>query len=309
MKRWTKCCAPEGTAVALGMFDGLHLGHRSVLQTLKKKAKERSLPTLIYTFSNLPSAYFGGESGMIFTPDEKEEALSEVGIDYLLMPQFDAEVAETPREIFARFLFQELKAKVVCVGFNYRFGKGALGTPLYLKQWAEQYGAELLEQPPFLAEGKAVSSTRIRCALRQGNIKQAAELLGRPYEIVDIVAHGKQLGRQMGFPTLNFYPPKQKLMPKHGVYAAEVELEGQRYAAVTNIGIRPTVKDGDALSVESNLAGFEGDAYGKKAKVRLLEFLRGEQKFESLDALICQIEKDKKIAQECVNIARQRGLH
>ena len=213
MKRWTKCCAPEGTAVALGMFDGLHLGHRSVLQTLKKKAKERSLPTLIYTFSNLPSAYFGGESGMIFTPDEKEEALSEVGIDYLLMPQFDAEVAETPRETFARFLFQELKAKVVCVGFNYRFGKGALGTPLYLKQWAEQYGAELLEQPPFLAEGKAVSSTRIRCALRQGNIKQAAELLGRPYEIVDIVAHGKQLGRQMGFPTLNFYPPKQKLMP------------------------------------------------------------------------------------------------
>ena len=246
---------------------------------------------------------------MIFTPDEKEEALSEVGIDYLLMPQFDAKVAETPREIFARFLFQELKAKVVCVGFNYRFGKGALGTPLYLKQWAEQYGAELLEQPPFLAEGKAVSSTRIRCALRQGNIKQAAELLGRPYEIVDIGAHGKQLGRQMGFPTLNFYPPKQKLMPKHGVYAAEVELEGQRYAAVTNIGIRPTVKDGDALSVESNLAGFQGDAYGKKAKVRLLEFLRGEQKFESLDALICQIEKDKKIAQECVNIAQQRGLH
>ena len=94
---------------------------------------------------------------MIFTPDEKEEALSEVGIDYLLMPQFDAEVAETPRETFARFLFQELRAKVVCVGFNYRLGKGALGTPLYLKQWAEQYGAELLEQPPFLAEGKAVS--------------------------------------------------------------------------------------------------------------------------------------------------------
>ena len=116
MKRWTKCCAPEGTAVALGMFDGLHLGHRSVLQTLKKKAKERSLPTLIYTFSNLPSAYFGGESGMIFTPDEKEEALSEVGIDYLLMPQFDAEVAETPRETFARFLFQELRAKVeMCI--------------------------------------------------------------------------------------------------------------------------------------------------------------------------------------------------
>lgn len=298
----------ENTAVALGTFDGLHLGHRSVLARLKEVAKAKQLSALVYTFSNLPSAYFGGEAEAIFTPKEKAAALEEFGIDMLYMPAFGAEIAQMSKAAFARQLFTELGAKAVVVGFNYRLGKDAEGTPEYLAEIAQQFGAEVICVPPYLLGGAPASSTRIRTALREGNLEEAERLLGRPYEIRDVVAHGKQLGRELGFPTLNFYPPAGKIMPRHGVYAAEAELSGRRYAAVTNIGIRPTVADGDALSVESNLVGFSGDAYGKIASVRLIAFLRGERHFAGLNELTAQIEKDKKRAEECVKIAWQRGL-
>lgn len=307
MERLGQCRANCDTAVALGTFDGLHLGHQSVLEKLKRQADE-GLRTLVFTFENLPSSYFGGEQGMLFLPEEKEAAFERLGVDLLYMPKFDGAIAGLEREAFAKLLFEQLRAKAVVVGFNFRFGKSAQGTPQYLKKAAEQYGAAVYEQEPYLLGGEPVSSTRIRAALRQGEIAQAQELLGRPYEIAGIVAHGKQLGRKLGFPTLNFYPPECKLMPRHGVYAAEAELEGKRYAAVVNIGIRPTVKDGDMLSVESNLIGFSEDAYGKKACLRLVEFLRGEQKFDGLDALTSQIAQDKRWAEECVKNAWQKGL-
>lgn len=298
----------ENTAVALGTFDGLHLGHRSVLARLKEVANAKDLSALVCTFSNLPSAYFGGEAEAIFTPEEKIRALEEFGVDMLYMPAFGEKIAEMNREEFARQLFAELGAKAVVVGFNYRFGKNAEGTPEYLAEAAKEFGAEVVCMPPYLLGGAPVSSTRIRTALREGDVEEAERLLGRPYEICDVVAHGKQLGRQLGFPTLNFYPPAGKIMPRHGVYAAEAELQGKRYAAVTNIGIRPTVADGDALSVESNLVGFSGNAYGELVSIRLLAFLRGEQQFAGLSELTAQIEKDKKRAEECVKMAWQRGL-
>ena len=298
----------EHTAVALGTFDGLHLGHQSVLSRLQQAAQKSDLKTLVYTFSNLPSSYFGGETEAIFTPEEKTAALEKLGIQALYMPVFGEITARMDREEFARQLFTKLGAKIVVVGFNYRFGRDAKGTPEYLAEMAGQFGAEVVCMPPYLLGGAPVSSTRIRSALRAGDVQEAGRLLGRPYALCDVVAHGKQLGRELGFPTLNFYPPAGKIMPRHGVYAAEAELEGKRYAAVTNIGIRPTVADGNALSVESNLAGFSGDAYGKPASIRLLAFLRGEQQFAGLSELIAQIEKDKKRAEECVKIAWQRGL-
>jgi len=308
MERLEQCRTNCDTAVALGTFDGLHLGHQSVLEKLKRQADVQGLRTLVFTFENLPSSYFGGEQGMLFLPEEKEAAFEKLGVDLLYMPKFDGAIAGLEREDFAKLLFEQLRAKAVVVGFNFRFGKSAQGTPQYLKKAAEQYGATVYEQEPYLLGGEPVSSTRIRAALRQGEIAQAQKLLGRPYEICGIVAHGKQLGRKLGFPTLNFYPPECKLMPRHGVYAAEAELDGKRYAAVANIGIRPTVKDGDMLSVESNLIGFSEDAYGKKACLRLVEFLRGEQKFDGLDALTSQIAQDKRRAEECVKNAWQRGL-
>ncbi len=308
MERLEQCRVRADTAVALGTFDGLHLGHQSVLAKLKRQAAAQGLCTLVFTFANLPSSYFGGEKGMLFLPEEKQAAFEKLGMDLLYMPRFDGAIAGMEREAFAKLLFEQLRAKAVVVGFNFRFGKNAEGTPQYLKKAAEAYGAKVYEQEPYLLEGEPVSSTRIRAALRQGEIAKAQSLLGKPYEIAGIVAHGKQLGRKLGFPTLNFYPSEHKLMPKHGVYAAEAEVEGRRYAAVTNIGIRPTVKDGDALSVESNLIGFSEDAYGKKVSLRLVEFLRGEQKFDGLDALKSQIAHDKQQAEECVKNAWQRGL-
>lgn len=308
MKRLEQCRVSCDTAVALGTFDGLHLGHQSVLKELKRQAAAQGLCTLVFTFENLPSSYFGGEQGMLFLPEEKEAAFEKLGIDLLYMPKFDGAIAGLECEAFAKLLFEQMRAKAVVVGFNFRFGRNAEGTPQYLKKAAEQYGAAVYEQEPYLLGGAPVSSTRIRAALRQGEIAQAQKLLGRPYEIAGIVAHGKQLGRKLGFPTLNFYPPDCKLMPRHGVYAAEAEVDGRRYAAVSNIGIRPTIKDGDALSVESNLIGFSEDAYGKRALLRLAEFLRGEQKFGSLDALMSQIAQDKRRAEECVKNAWQGGL-
>ena len=211
------------------------------------------------------------------------------------------------REEFARQLFAELGAKAVVVGFNYRFGKNAEGTPEYLAEAAKEFGAEVVCMPPYLLGGAPVSSTRIRTALREGDVEEAERLLGRPYEICDVVAHGKQLGRQLRFPTLNFYPPAGKIMPGT---ACMPRRQNFREALCRCHQYRHPPDCGGwrrALGGEQPRRFF-GNAYGELVSIRLLAFLRGEQQFAGLSELTAQIEKRQKRAEECVKMAWQRGL-
>lgn len=284
------------TVVALGTFDGLHHAHCHIIERAKEIARQKGLCSMVYTFSNLPSAYFGGERYMLFTEEEKIQAFAEMEIDYLYIQSFDSGVAHQSREAFAAELLKKLRAKVVIAGYNFRFGDGAAGDAFFLQQYASAHGAaaEIVERVEL--EGDAVSSTRIRAAVRAGQMEFAAHLLGRPYAIAGKIVHGREVGRTLGFPTANIYAPKEKVMPPNGVYISRVWLEGKAYGGITNIGRRPTLHNGEDISIETNILQLEAELYGKNAKVELLRFLRPEQSFANLKALQEAIAKDKEQA-------------
>lgn len=297
--------AGRQTAVALGTFDGLHLGHQQILEVLKDQ--NPSLQKVVYTFSNVPTAYFSHQDMALFTEEEKIAAFQELGIDCLYLVPFDAKLAQISPAAFVHFLVEKLGARFIVAGFNYSFGRHAKGSAAYLKEHAEALGAQVFIQPPVNGADGPVSSTRIRGALLEGRPEEAEALLGRPYSLSGVVAHGKRLGRTIGFPTVNFYLPAGKLCPKRGVYAAYADYQGQRYTAITNIGIRPTVDDGDRLNLESHLMGFEEEIYGRPIRILLKHRLREETKFKSVELLKEQLERDKKKAVELLGDSQKDG--
>ena len=281
----------EKTAVALGTFDGLHIAHRKIICDMIKNAG--GLPTVVCTFGNLPSSYFCAESAALFTPGEKAAAMEELGIDYLYMVDFDENVANRSASDFMDFLFGDMRAKKVWAGFNYTFGKDAEGGADMLLCEGKRRGADVFISPQIAMGGVTVSSSRIRAALLNGDVLLATKLMGRSYEINGIVTEGKKLGRKLGFPTINYYIEKGKLCPRHGVYGTITRVGERWYPSITNIGIRPTVDDGNAVNVESNIVGFDGDIYGEHITTRLVFFHREEKKFETVKALKAQLAKDK----------------
>lgn len=295
----------QNMAVALGTFDGLHLGHRAILSRLKEEAKTEDLCTMVYTFSNLPQNLFGKDIGNLFSEAEKAEIFAKTGVDFLVMEEFNLEIADMPPEKFVDFLADTLRAKVVVAGFNYSFGKGGVGNAKLLTEYGRKRGIRVVIQEPVLLDGQPISSTRIRNALLTGEMEEAERLLGRPYSFLSVVEHGKRLGRTIGFPTVNFYPDPDKLCPRHGVYIAIGEYGGWEYPAITNIGVRPTVDDGTRLNIESHFIGFWKEIYGEQVTVYLKTWLRGEQKFPSVEALSQQLGRDIKSAQQYLE---ERGI-
>ena len=283
----------EDTAVAIGTFDGMHRGHQQILWRLKQAASRQGLATAVYTFSGIPGAVLGKKTGALFTKSEKQAAFAAQGIDYLWMQKFTRELADMPAEAFVDFLLSALRARVIVVGYNNTFGKDARGTPRFLQEYAGARGAKVYIEKPVEWEGEPVSSTRIRELLLHGDPARAAQLLGEPYAFHARVEHGKRLGRTIGFPTVNFYVPEGKLCPKRGVYISSVEYRGRKYAGITNIGMRPTVDDGDTVNIESHMIGFAGDIYGEEVCVRLFQYLRGEVKFQNVEGLRHQLSEDR----------------
>ena len=289
--------------VALGTFDGVHLGHQALIGEAVREAGRRHLPSVVWTFSTHPMTVFAPQRvpRQLETLEEKIASLRETGVDVVILRPFTREFADLTPQAFLSLMEATLHPRMVVAGFNYTFGKKGAGTAQLLSQAAAQYGFETLIVPAVQLGGEAVSSTRIRDAIREGDMESARMLMGRPYALGGAVVHGKHLASLLGFPTANLDFPREKEVPRFGVYAALAELEGKTYPAVVNIGVHPTVP-GDGVTVEAALMGYDGgDFYGKMLTLRLLQHLRREEKFASLSELAAQIRLDRERAMRWIH--------
>ncbi|NPA25464.1 MAG: bifunctional riboflavin kinase/FAD synthetase [Deltaproteobacteria bacterium] len=279
--------------VAIGNFDGVHLGHRSLLRLAVERAREQGLQSAVLTFRPHPLKLLFPERRVFLITSEERKArlIGECGVDDLVIAPFDHRFADLTAEEFVReVLVEHLGAAAVVVGENYAFGRNREGTIERLKEFGGEYGFTVLVAPPCMVDGEMVSSTKIREAIMQGEIERASRFLGRPCAIVGRVVHGKARGRGLGFPTANLVS-EVELYPKQGVYAVWVEHEGKRYPGVVNIGYNPTFGD-TGLTVEAHILDFDGDLYGEELKVIFVEYLRGEKSCASIEELRQLIASD-----------------
>lgn len=276
----------DRTAIALGTFDGVHSGHRAVIGSAVKSG----FKAVAVTFKTPPKAFFDKSIGLLMSPDEKKERLQELGISETLFMDF-SEFKEMSAEDFLKFLTDKFSVSKICCGFNYRFGNCGKGDTALLEEFCNKNGIVLTIIPPVLWEEKQISSTLIREMLKNGEIKKANKLLCCPFGFTGEIIHGDARGRTIGFPTVNQRYPEYLTKVKFGVYKSVITVEGKKYKAITNIGVRPTYET-EYVSAETHIIDFSGDIYGKKANLQLLEFLREEKKFDSLDELKNAIEQD-----------------
>ena len=278
--------------IALGFFDGVHLGHQALLRKTAERALERDLEPAVFTFDRSPREFVTGvRVPLLTTTEEKRRVVRELfSIREVIAAPFDGKMMTLPWVDFLLMLAQELRAGWLVAGHDFRFGHQNAGTPALLVKKAASLGMGCDVIPAVTLEGATVSSTHIRALLERGEPEEAARFLGRPFSISGPVRHGKGLGSRIGTPTLNLVPPPEQLAPAYGVYASRVTVDGRRYAAVTNVGVRPTVEDGDQVTVESFLLDFNGDLYGRTVRVEFYKYLRPERKFPSVEALAEEIQ-------------------
>ena len=275
--------------VILGNFDGVHKGHQIILQKAVTHAKKENLKTIVYTFNEYPK----NKQTKITTCSEKAYLLNENGIDYLYLEQFEKVRNYTPEEFVEKVLLNILNVKEVYCGFNFTFGKGKSGDVSILEKLLKEKNIKLNVQNPVRDENnEIISSTRVRNYIKKGNFEKVRELLGHNFIILGEVIYGKQLGRVLGFPTANLQF-ENKIYPEFGVYGVKVHIEGDEkiYNGVMNIGKNPTVDIG-VLSVETNIFDFSDDIYEKIILIEVLENIRSEKKFNSVDELKKQIGYD-----------------
>ncbi len=276
------------TAIALGCFDGIHLGHKAVIEKLNSRQAD-SLHKTVLSFSDEVVIKKGAEQIASF--DDKCKILSEMGVTELILPSFESLRDYSPEAFFNEILIDRLAAGLLICGENYRFGRYASGDSALLRELCSDSGTECIVVPPVKYEGEVISSSRIRAALSSGRAEDAAGMLGRPFSYCFEVVHGRKLGRQLGTPTINQYFPDYFLIPAYGVYASVTEIDGKKYASVTNIGVKPTVGSQKPLS-ETWIPDFSGDLYGKHIRVSLISYMRKECKFDSIEQLKNAIRQD-----------------
>jgi riboflavin kinase/FMN adenylyltransferase len=283
------------TAIALGNFDGVHLGHQQVLKQITIPCPDRPCHPTVVSFDPHPRAFFSGQGQPLLTPrQEKAQLLEQLGIDQLVLLPFSPALAQlSPKEFIETILIQQLQAQRISVGADFRFGHQRQGTVQDLQALASRWGIQVDVAQLQQEQGQRISSSQIRQALEQGQVETAQQWLGRPYSLTGTVTTGQKLGQQLGFPTANLQLPADKLLPRWGVYA--VQIQGDTFpkplTGVMNIGDRPTV-EGKHLAVEVHIFDWYGDLYGQTLTVYLRHFLRPEQKFASLTALKQQIALD-----------------
>lgn len=289
----------KNSAVSLGKFDGLHLGHRKLFDYILKEQKKGCVG-LVFSFLLPPGSLLQGkEVSLIYTEEEKRAILQEMGIDVLVSYPFDKlSLSMEPEDFIREILVKKLDAKVIAVGSDFRFGHKRKGNTALLEAKAGEYGYQVKVFEKVALEGDIVSSTRIRRELAKGNMELAARLLGAPYSILGEVVHGKELGRAIGMPTANLRLPKDKLLPPNGVYASLTEIDGKEYPGISNIGIKPTVAEKEEYLAETYLFDYSGDLYGKTLKLSLHAFERPEQKFGSVEELKARMEQDAQFGRE-----------
>lgn len=293
IRETTEFVLPQRSVVAIGKFDGIHLGHQKLFAKVFEQ-KEKGLLAVTFTFDPPPEAFFAGKTAReLMTKEEKRAAFERMGMDVLIEFPMNKETAATEAECFVKeYLAEKLQAAVIVAGTDLSFGNKGAGDARLLEKLSQTYGyrVEIIEKVSIA--GERVSSTQIREAVGRGDMTKAEIFLGAPYPVTGIVSHGKELGRKLGMPTVNILPPEDKLLPPNGVYYSNVWMDGVRYPAISNVGCKPTVSSAQTAGVETYLYDFEKDIYGKEIAVELLDFKRPEQKFDSVEALQEQMRKD-----------------
>lgn len=300
-------CKAQGISLAIGFFDGVHLGHLEVIRQAVACARQQNLIPAVMTFDPHPRAVLGqdttNEYTTVLTPlEDKLALLSKLGVEAVYIIHFDQAFSEVTAEQFVHSLIAPLGVKTAVVGFDFKFGHRGEGNPDALKSFGVGQ-IQVHVVAPVFHEGIKVSSSRIRESLAEGDCREVGKLLDRPYEIKGEVVHGDARGRLLGFPTANVLPEQPYVIPRSGVYAIEIEvdkpsIEGsvtnvQRYKGVLNVGVRPTFDaPGGQLRLEAHLFDFDADLYGQEITLIFHWFLRSEQKFASIDQLIAQITAD-----------------
>ena len=285
----------EPTVVTIGKFDGMHKGHEAIFNRMLEY-RQQGLKLVVFTFDMPVSTVLkGGKSKVLTTRVEKRRIFKTLGVDYLIEFPFNEMTASISAEEFIDdFLVESLNMKAIVMGSDCRFGHRGIGTPDMLRRYAHNYGYEVEVIDYLMADGEKISSSKLRRYIEQGELTRANELMMRPYFFYGEVVHGNEIGRRFSIPTINLVPKESKLIVPNGVYFSTVNVDGVKYRAITNIGIKPTVEGDDSsrIIIESHLYDFDKDIYGKEVTVSILDFLRPEKKFSSLDALKAQLEKD-----------------
>ena len=294
----------EDTALSIGKFDGLHEGHEFLLEALFQKKQQIGLKTAIFTFDMPPVKGLGKADCKVLTTNvERKNLFEELGIDYLVECPFVPEISTMEPEFFIRMLVDRLHVKFLVAGEDCSFGYQRKGNAQTLLDFSEKYGYEAQIVKKKKKAGRDISSTYVREEVAAGRMENARELLGYPYFVSGKVMHGKALGRTIGIPTINLMPGEEKLLPPFGVYAACAVFGEEKYTGIANVGIKPTVGKENRAGVEMHIFDFTENLYDKEVKIELLHFIRAERRFDSIEELKLQIQKD------CETVRKMQPFH
>ncbi len=287
------------TAAALGFFDGLHMGHKAVINRAVAAGERLGLPVSVLTFSGEPDLpKFEGRRDMcLMTFGDKTEMMHQCGAEHIAAYDFSRIKGLSPEKFFKKMILGDLDAGYVVCGEDFHFGKGGAGDAELLGKLCENSGVEFEVVPAYKIDGVTVSSSCIRELIRSGNVEKASEMLGHPMSYTLTVHHGKTIGHAMGFPTINQRIPDYMVRPKYGVYVSRTTIGGKTYRSMTDIGVKPTVVSDTRETMETHIIGYEGDLYGDKVKVELISFMRDEKRFDGLAALKEQLSADLETVQ------------
>ena len=288
---------PQSPTVAtIGFFDGVHLGHRFLIQQVKVAATQTGWQSSIITFPVHPRQVIQSEfqPQLLSSPEEKIELLASTGVDNCILLPFTRELSQLTAYEFMQLLYDKYKVRMLVIGYDHRFGHNRAETFEDYCRYGRELGIHIMQASAYTQEQDKVSSSAIRRALQTGDIRTASKFLGYHYYLEGTVVGGYKVGRKIGFPTANLrvdFP--NKLIPSIGVYAVYVYVNGEKHKGMLNIGYRPTINNGTDLSIEVHILDFQGDIYHQKMRIEFIEFLRPEEKFHSVDELILQMQKDK----------------
>ncbi len=284
----------KGTAVAIGNFDGLHLGHRKLMDMLAKVAAEHDLPSVIYTFDKHPINVIKGENTLPLIADNKykEELLLNCEANTLFFEDFASIKDLSPEDFVRDILVGKLNMKIAVVGRHNHYGKDSKGDVKLLRELGQELGFAVYMIEPLYCGDFVCSSSKIRELIAEGEVNKANELLGHPFKISNVVVKDKMVGRTLGFPTANMIPDAGLLLPKEGVYGTNTLAGGKRYPSITNVGPALTIGEGEPARIETYIIGFEGDLYGQTLEIEFLTKIRDLERFDGLDSLKSQLEKD-----------------
>lgn len=300
----TQAITEPGVMATIGFFDGVHLGHRFLIDEVKAAAAQRGLPSAVITFPTHPRSVLqqAYQPRLLNSFADKLRLLATTGVDYCIVLDFTEALSQLSAEAFLRILATQWRVKGLMIGYDHRFGHDRRDGFEQYVEYGQRWGIEILKAAAFDAGHTAVSSSEIRRLVQEGKVERAAQLLTYAYHISGRIVSGYKVGRTLGFPTANIQPDDpMQLLPGIGVYAVWVEVAGQRYKGMLYIGSRPTLDNGTQLSIEVHILHFSGDIYNDPIRVSFAHFVRGDEKFDSLEALKAQLMSDREVVDQLLN--------